>query len=58
MPLGYMVWWRFKREVPGPWHFGYTSSVGQGLIRLGRWNGDTMGGYVVSPSEVEWKPHA
>ena len=52
-----MIWWRFKGV--GPWRFGYTSEVkGRGLMHLGNYNGDTMGGYVVDASEIEWRPHS
>lgn len=57
MTLGAMVYWRFKKNSPGPWIFGYTSSAGAGLIRMGRWNGDTIGGYIVSPFEIEYKEY-
>lgn len=51
-----MVYWRFKGA--GPWHFGYASEVGDySLVRMGRWNGDTMGGHVVSVKEIEWKEY-
>lgn len=55
MPLGQMVFWRFKKNTPGAWIFGYTSSVGGGLIRMGCYNGDITGGVIISPSEVEYK---
>jgi hypothetical protein len=53
---GMMCYWRPKGSVA--WHFGYTSAVGSsGLVRMGRWNGDTMGGTVVSVDEIEWKEY-
>ncbi len=43
-----MVHWRFKSAAPGPWHFGYvTYASGYNMLRMGRWNGDSMGGVVV-----------
>lgn len=55
--LSGMVWWRFKAQG-GTWRFGYVSRVPQGsLIRLGNWNGDTTGGVVVDPNEIEHKPY-
>lgn len=53
MRIGVMVYWRFKRNAPGPWQFGYTSQAGGGLVRMGRWNGDVNGGQIVDPYEVE-----
>ena len=56
-PSGDMVWWRFAGQ-PAPWKFGYCTYVrGHDMIRMGRWNGDTMGGSVVSASEIEWKAY-
>jgi hypothetical protein len=52
-----MVWWRFKKSIPCEWRFGYASSVNRELTRMGRWNGDTDGGVVVSTGEIEWKPY-
>lgn len=53
-----MVWWRWK-GAPSAWRFGYcTYERGQDdLLRMGAWYGDTMGGLVVSASEIEWKPY-
>lgn len=56
-PSGLMIYWRFKRSIPGRWLFGYVTNVQSGLIRLGRWNGDTYGGSVVEPSEIEWRAY-
>ncbi len=57
-PSGSMVWWRFKKNVPSSWTFGYvTYESGHDLVRMGRWNGDTMGGSVVSAYEIEWKEY-
>ena len=52
---GIMIYWRFKSSIPSIWHTGYTSLAGNGLIRMGRWNGDTYGGVVVDPAEIEWR---
>lgn len=51
MRLGQSCYWRFKGE--GPWRYGYPTDAGKGLIRMGLWNGDTHGGIVVDPSEIE-----
>lgn len=52
-----MVYWRFKNTT-SPWKFGYVSSCNSpNLIRMGSYNGDTMGGHVVSVSEIEWKDY-
>ena len=54
-PSGSMVYWRFKRNIPGAWVFGYVTYVqGYDLIRMGNFNGDNTGGYLVSVSEIEW----
>ena len=55
-PSGTMVYWRFKMNIPGPWYFGYvTYEKGHDLLRMGRYNGETNGGSIVSTSEIEWK---
>jgi hypothetical protein len=55
---GTMVYWRLKKSVPGPWLFGYvTYEKGHELLRMGRYNGDSHGGQIVSASEIEWKPY-
>lgn len=57
-PSGTMVYWRFKDKVPCSWHFGYvTYESGHDLVRMGRYNGDTTGGSVVSAFEIEWRPY-
>ena len=56
-PPGTMVFWRFKEAVPGPWRFGYVTHKRPQLIRMGCWNGDSVGGSVVDPSEIEWRPY-
>ena len=53
-----MVWWRFKTPQPTAYRFGYvTYETGYSMIRMGCWNGDTMGGAVVDATEIEWKPY-
>jgi len=54
---GTMVYWRFKKDVPGPFIFGYTTYESGNLIRLGRYNGDVCGGYVVDVKEIEWRAY-
>lgn len=56
-PMGSMVYWRFKRKEPGRYHFGYVSRAGS-MLRMGSWNGDTMGGTIVDPVEIEWKEYS
>lgn len=52
-----MVWWRPKNNVQ--WFFGYVTYLsGHDMIRLGRWNGDTVGGVVVDVSDIDWKPYS
>lgn len=50
-----LVWWRFKGV--GPWHFGFRTAIPGRLVRMGRWNGDTSGGTVVDPNEIETRSH-
>jgi hypothetical protein len=55
-PSGSMVYWRFKTNAPGAWRFGYvTYAGGCDMLRMGAWNGDNMGGSVVSAPEIEWR---
>lgn len=57
-PSGSMVYWRFKTNAPCEWWFGYcTYAGGYNMLRMGRWNGDTTGGDIVSASEIEWKAY-
>ena len=53
-----MVYWRFKKNSPGPWFFGYRTSISgsHGLVRMGLWNGDTTNGPIVDPYEIETRP--
>jgi hypothetical protein len=51
-----MVYWR--QRCGGEWRFGYCTYVsGSDLVRMGRWNGDTAGGVVVSVGDIEWRPY-
>lgn len=53
-PSGSMVYWRPNNSIQ--WKFGYCTYVhGANLIRLGTYNGDTMGGSIVSAFDIEWK---
>lgn len=55
-PPGTMIWWRFKGKHA--YLFGYCTYLNHpSFIRLGRWNGDTKGGVVVDPSEIEWSEY-
>lgn len=47
-----MYWWRYKSRG-GQYFFGYVTKVGEGLVRMGRYNGDNVGGPVVAVSEIE-----
>jgi len=58
MQNGTMVWWRPKASAGGDgWRFGYITHLSDGLVRMGRWNGDDWGGKVVSEREIETKPY-
>ena len=50
MPTG-MCYWRFKGDKA--WRFGYATQATGGLYRMGNWNGDTMGGVLVDPADIE-----
>jgi len=54
---GMMVYWRFKQEAPTPWKFGYVRYINENMIRMGRWNGDSVDGPVVSVNEIEWREY-
>ena len=56
-PPGTMVYWRFRSAVPCAWRFGYCTYQKAGLIRMGLWNGDTVNGSLVEPSEIEWRAY-
>ena len=59
MNIGSMIHWRFKPELGRSleWRFGWVDSrPSSGLVKLGRYNGDTNG-VVVSESEIEWKSY-
>lgn len=44
-------YWRFKGEKA--WRYGYATQAEKGLYRMRRWNGDTMGGPLVDPHDIE-----
>ena len=55
-PPGSMVYWKAQNAVE--WRFGYCTYVsGPDIVRMGRWNGDTTGGSVVSTGGIQWKPY-
>lgn len=62
---GEMYYWRIKPlcrsadSVRGnEWRFGYCTHLSDpGLIRMGRWNGDTMGGSILSVEEIETREY-
>lgn len=49
--FGTNIYWRFKGDKA--YRYGYPTRMPKGLIRMGRWNGDTTGGFVVDKKEVE-----
>jgi len=53
------VWWRFKRDAPSAWAFGFQTQLPGpgGLVRMGLWAGDTTHGPVVSLNEIETKEY-
>lgn len=55
-PSGSMCYWRVKGTHS--YRFGYCTYLNSShLVRMGSYNGDTMGGYVVSTNEIEWEPY-
>lgn len=46
-----ICYWRFKGEKS--YRFGYATEASGGLYRMGLWNGDCTGGYLVDPFEIE-----
>lgn len=55
-PSGGMIWWKARGTTD--YKFGYVTYLNSyNLIRLGRWNGDTAGGYVVDFNDIEWKKY-
>lgn len=59
-PSGSMVNWRFRTKAPCAWSFGYVTypETGCDKVRMGRWNGDSHGGQLVSVGEIEWERHS
>jgi hypothetical protein len=56
-PSGRMCWWRFKLPEGGAYRFGYCTHIDGSpkLMRMGAYNGDTTGGFVVDINDIEWK---
>ncbi len=50
-----IVYWRFKREAPCSFRFGFMTHGPAGLYRMGLWNGDTTNGPLVDLTEIEMK---
>lgn len=56
-PSGMMVYWRGKGALE--WRFGYCTHLKcYELVRMGCWNGDTMGGSIVSYDDIEWREYS
>lgn len=51
--FGTKIYWRFKGDKA--WKYGYPIKEDKGLVRMGRWHGDTVGGPVVDLKEIEVK---
>jgi len=45
-------YWRFKGEKA--YRYGYKTHEKGNLYRMGRWNGDTAGGYIVDLNDIEF----
>ena len=50
-----MCYWRFKNEQA--YRFGYATPLSGNLWRMGLYNGDTTGGFIVDETEVETKSY-
>ena len=50
--FGTSVYWRLKGDRE--YKYGYPTQTDNGLVRMGRWNGDTNG-TIVSLEEIEVK---
>lgn len=48
---GQQYYWRFKGEKE--YHYGYATSIGHGLWRMGKHNGDTTWRVIVDPVDIE-----
>jgi len=48
--FGTNIFWRFKGEKE--YRYGYPTKMNDGLVRMGRWNGDTTGGIIVDMREI------
>lgn len=44
-------YWRFKGDRE--YRYGFCTYMQNGLVRMGRWNGDTSGGVVVDAADIE-----
>ena len=49
--FGTNIYWRFKDEKV--YRYGYPTLLENGLVRMGRWHGDTMGGIVVDLKDID-----
>lgn len=47
-------YWRFKGGDKA-YRYGYATFVGNGLYRMGLWNGDTTRGPLIDPADIEVK---
>lgn len=51
LKLGQSCYWRFKGDKE--YRYGWPSEAGNGLVRMGRYNGDLWHGPLVSPLDIE-----
>jgi len=49
--FGTNIYWRFKGDKA--YRYGYPTQMDNGLVRMGRWNGDTVGGLIVDLKDIE-----
>lgn len=50
--FGVSCYWRFRGKG-GPYRYGWPTQISHNLVRMGLWNGDTIGGFVVNINEIE-----
>ena len=47
----------FRHKSSPSYRFGYVSEIKNNLVKIGHYNGDTMGGAYYDPAEIEWREY-
>jgi len=50
-----MMYWKFKNALE--WTLGFASRLGNGLWRMGLYNGDYSGGTIVDEEDIDTRPY-